>query len=39
MSAQAQFTAEEARTAGARIGIDRDSSRFDVETILESHRL
>jgi hypothetical protein len=31
MSAQAQFTAEQARTAGERIGIDWASSRFDVE--------
>jgi hypothetical protein len=31
MSAQAHFTAEQARTAGERIGIDWASSRFDVE--------
>jgi hypothetical protein len=31
MSAQARFTAEEARLAGERIGIDWASSRFDVE--------
>jgi hypothetical protein len=31
MSAQAHFTAEQARTAGERIGIDWASSRFDAE--------
>jgi hypothetical protein len=31
MSAQAHFTAEQARTAGERISIDWASSRFDVE--------
>lgn len=31
MTDQAHFTAEEARTAGERIGIDWSASRFDVE--------
>jgi hypothetical protein len=31
MSAKTRFTAEEARLAGERIGIDWASSRFDVE--------
>lgn len=31
MSESARFTAEEARTAGERIGIDWSSSPFDVE--------
>jgi uncharacterized protein DUF5661 len=31
MTENARFTAEEARTAGERIGIDWTSSRFDVE--------
>lgn len=31
MSEKAQFTAEQARAAGERIGIDWGSSRFDVE--------
>jgi len=31
MSARRHFTADEARAAGERIGIDWNSSRFDVE--------
>ncbi|MHB1569380.1 MAG: DUF5661 family protein [Solirubrobacteraceae bacterium] len=31
MAAKRQFTAAQARAAGERIGIDWDSSRFDVE--------
>ena len=31
MSEKAQFTADEARSAGERIGIDWTTSRFDVE--------
>jgi hypothetical protein len=31
MSEKARFTAEEARAAGGRIGVDWETSRFDVE--------